>query len=109
MSMREIIEAVERGNGCLSSYLPAEHEALWAKFYKAFDGSLDAAFALHEALLPGWRVHKMGEDDNTGSGWWAFLCTRYAPLLESKAYDQPNPARAWLLAILRAVEAGTTK
>ena len=80
----------------------------------AFDGSLDAALRLHEALLPGWVARhtwggplvklptaapipythvfrpRMSEEDD--------------PLGESSSgYRGDNPARAWLLAILRAM------
>ena len=63
---------------------------------KAFDGSLDAAKALHDALLPGWRWLVEGEGN----------ASVYPPdenLLNAiDVNGAPNPARAWLLAILKA-------
>ena len=61
----------------------------------AYNGSLDAAKALHEAVLPGWI---WGRQKN-GAMWvarrpYTFRATRPA-----------SPARAWLLAILRALHA----
>lgn len=61
--------------------------------YEAFSGSLDAAKALHEALLPGWEwnVWRTQADDyacHVGSADTVFA---------------GNPARAWLLAILDAL------
>lgn len=59
---------------------------------RAYHGSLDAAKALHEAVLPGWawtlcndgKAHVL----RTGSEPWSYAET---------------PARAWLLAILEAL------
>ena len=63
----------------------------------AFDGSLDAAKALHEAMLPGWM--------------WNVECGADAIVWEGEDPSVQNygigdcPARAWLLAILRAKRA----
>ena len=64
----------------------------------AYNGSLDAASALHEAVLPGWAfvigpaaVHLWRNEDYGDP-----FCAPY----EGKS---DNPARAWLLAILRAL------
>ena len=60
----------------------------------AFEGSLDAAKALHDAVLPGW--------------WCGVrISTKPRAVLGDfgrnfKAYDS-NPARAWLCAILKAL------
>lgn len=69
----------------------------------AFTGSLDAAKRLHDALLPGW-AWMMGDKGTV---------TVIPPerLFAEKGIIGPtcrievNPARAWLLAILRAVQA----
>ncbi len=59
---------------------------------KAFDGSLDAAEALHQALLPRWE--------------WALGRTVPTAVFRpnGRGYRQhfmpENPARAWLLVIL---------
>ena len=57
----------------------------------AYNGSLDAAMALHEAVLPGW----------------GFCVTQVGANVEGsvEAYysDNINPARAWLIAIIRAL------
>ena len=62
----------------------------------AFDGSLDAAKSLHEAVLPGygWLVQDMRLTDAFG-----------AVVFENALYEVRNtaPARAWLLAILEAL------
>ena len=64
---------------------------------KAYRGSLDAALALHEALLPGhhWALE---EDDDAGFG---------AQVFAGEYWRARNrvAARAWLLAILKAYRA----
>ena len=96
MTIRALIEAVERGEfiaGILQS-----HETV---AYAAFSGSLDAALALHEALLPGW-VYGL----NIGFQRKAHAVVgRPGVSFFTGDNDTGNPARAWLLAILRAVEA----
>jgi len=68
---------------------------VWLDACKASQGSLDAAKALHEAVLPGWG--------------WDISCMQLAsvwdlecegPVIQGYAY---YPARAWLLAILEAL------
>lgn len=65
--------------------------------WKAFNGSLDAAKALHEALLTGWgwNASQVG----------ASVSSPTANIAEGAAvefYRDGSPARAWLLAILDA-------
>lgn len=70
----------------------------WSLALAAHRGSLDAAMALHEAVLPGWV--------------WT-VCCDYASVSNTDGvnwrtnghYSAFNaiPARAWLLAILRAL------
>jgi len=64
----------------------------------AFQGSLDAAKALHEAMLPGW-VWGCGFDGDDGFG--AGVENGGIEFVVHGGAD--NPARAWLLAILRAL------
>ena len=63
---------------------------------RGFEGSLDAAKALHEAVLPGWL---WGRQLN-GQMWVA-----KRPYTFRVAPQNRNFARAWLLAILRALHA----
>jgi hypothetical protein len=58
----------------------------------AHRGSLDAAKALHEAVLPGWGCEVC-------SGWEVVL-RQYHRKISAK---HTSPARAWLLAILEAL------
>jgi hypothetical protein len=66
---------------------------------RAFHGSLDAAKALHDALLPGWEWH-LGPSN-------AKVYPYNGSPLKSWGGMADNPARAWLLAILRALEGAT--
>ncbi|MFN3169255.1 MAG: hypothetical protein ACE37E_01020 [Hyphomicrobiales bacterium] len=63
----------------------------------AFDGSLDAAKALHEAMLPGWDIQLTTYDDVN------FEASVSEPLAV-KTFDGISivMSRAWLLAIIRA-------
>ena len=73
------------------------HGDVWADLFNAYDGSLDAAKLLHEAVLPGWFG---GVSENIhGHGWYGWVQTNERHM-EARS-DQP--ARAWLLAILRAL------
>ena len=84
-------------------------------FHQAYHGSLDAAKALHEAVLPGWVwLCRSGDDEDAKhnpphGGPDRFLANVW------RDNQQPNeghlhcpewaanPARAWLLAILSAL------
>ena len=98
MTIRALIEAVERGE--FWGDLPRPHALHTDLCWKAFHGSIDAALALHEALLPGSFP---GLSQNIHSGEWHAWCQDKV----SWHYSANNamPARALLLAILRAVKA----
>jgi hypothetical protein len=65
----------------------------------AYHGSLDAAKALHDAVLPGWHFNVATEANRQG-----FYAT-VIPKQWGKSFVacSENPARAWLLAILNAL------
>lgn len=71
--------------------------------YSAFTGSLDAAKRLHDALLPGWVWKRQVHPGPVASlGVWEppkFV------MGQSVFETDDNPARAWLLAILKALRA----
>jgi len=79
-------------------------------FAIAYDGSLDAASALHDRLLPGWwwsvgtcrvsddaRVSPEGDDSVTPDG------REWADITDVDMRPPGNPARAWLLSIVLAL------
>jgi hypothetical protein len=80
----------------------------------AFHGSLDAAKALHKAVLPGWHYFFYGADYETclGGNQHQPFCVVAKGTggvdLETHRGDADTPARAWLLAILEALIAQET-
>lgn len=67
---------------------------------RAYNGSLDAAKALHDDVLPGWTTtHAHGHRFN-----WSWNLTKIEN--SGKRYacaESTTPARAWLCAILKAL------
>jgi len=64
---------------------------------RAHKGSIDAAKALHEVVLPGWEWH-LGPSNAKVYPYNGSPTTSWGGMAE-------NPARAWLLAILCALHA----
>lgn len=81
------------------------YEKGWAAYRK---GDLNAAKALHDAMLPGWTAC-VGQNAHHGD-WNAFvrLAQDGAITREHWGGTYDNAARAWLLAILRAKLAEAT-
>lgn len=79
--------------------------------YNAHRGSLDAAKALQEALLPGWRMDALWQGGTlcpTEDGWSCRLrciTEKRQAIQNDERLPLPTAARAWLLAILRAYAA----
>lgn len=69
----------------------------------AWNGSLNAAKRLHDALLPGWGWDLC--DDGEAKVFEYTSSDDSAPFDDYIGVCRDNPARAWLLAILRAVKA----
>ncbi len=67
---------------------------------RAMNGSLDAAKTLHEAVLPSWEFGVTYNEEN-GAKPSAFVAVEGGEL----GFEATNkdPARAWLLAILKAL------
>jgi len=94
--LRKLIEAVEAGGDALVGSLPRPHALATDLLWKSYHGSLDAAKALHEALLPGWFYCLMDCVAEVRGD------IEYGERFVGKS---TSTARAWLLAILRAYEA----
>ena len=63
----------------------------------AYDGSLDAAKLLHEAVLGyDWHIDSFSLDGDV-------VLRRGRPIDRQYGFADMDPARAWLLAILRAL------
>jgi hypothetical protein len=101
LAIAALIEAVEMGEyfprGLRSRALG--HNGSAALVCRARDGSLDAALALHAALLPGWG-HVVGDEvpGSNASRASVFSADRTASEHERAA----SPSLAWLIAILKA-------
>lgn len=98
-ALTRLADAVETGTAT-----DADFDATWPRAMNgehhyaktAFHGSLDAAKALHEAVLPGWDWSV----DNIGR---SQFCAYVYDGSKSIGAFKPDPARAWLLAIIRAM------
>ena len=72
---------------------PLEYFNITDLVTQSHDGSLDAAKALHEAVLPGWRFTI-----------WADGEVVYQDDIKGTPVDRKcDPARAWLIAIIKAL------
>jgi len=107
-ALRSLIEDIEAGNNGKVVFALAECCAFsWyvgALAKDAYNGSLDAAKTLHDALVPVWEYAIYSQND---SYQW-FAVQLETPAIRVSFFDEPisgisdNPARAWLIAILRA-------
>ena len=95
-ALKDLLAKVEAGEwwGDLPRHACLHTDLCW----KAFEGSLDAAKALHDAVLPGWDLQICTYEDDL------FEVSVSLPLCV-KTYDGLSKiiARAWLLAIIRAL------
>ena len=70
------------------------------------NGSIDAAKALHDILLPDWIVHDFSQNSQD-MGWTMVLASKTGMFSTSHEGSEiflcSCPARAWLLAILRGL------
>jgi len=97
--MDKLIAAVEAGTFMMDVLSPENEMTA----YDAFSGSLDAAKRLHDALLPGWDYCI---DYVQRSKPLAYVQDEGGPTFDGEA---DTPAHAWLLAILKAVNAQERK
>lgn len=102
-ALKELACKIEAGEGVKTGYygvlVVAQFTSIGvsAQFLvqDAFHGSLDAAQALHEALLPGWHF----DIDSEAGG----VCVFKSALDSAELGKCECLARAWLLAILKAL------
>lgn len=118
MSSREALETllakVEAGDGLFPNDFPSGFKKI-PRALGAYEGSLDAAKALHDAVFPGRTVNitDLSPDHCGGHGWnasinwqhteWLPTYTAYGADAYSHSAYNPSPARAWLIAILKAL------
>ena len=75
---------------------PANNFLNWTLCNNAYNGSLDAALALHEAILPGWHW-------NLAPGYCHVIPPHDNGDQDALTGHNQSPARAWLIAIIRAL------
>jgi hypothetical protein len=101
MTIRGLIEAVQAGEATDFTAMltpdvhPVDRSKRCGWAVSAYRGNLNAAAQLHRAMLPGWRW-RLEEHA-------ALVCRIKDDF--TRAGCAKDPARAWLLAILRALEA----
>lgn len=71
------------------------------------ENDLNAAKRLHDALLPGWHWEICSDDKPATAIVWNL--TRLGRQFSGGHESNGNPARSWLLAILKAVNAQERK
>ena len=107
MNLDDLIKAVEAGDddavrvglGDMACAAHDKGKSLPAyEMLKAYRGSLDAAKDVHDALLPGWEW-------NIDAGDGAYVENRGDFGVPCPGDIPGMPARAWLLAILKAKQA----
>ncbi len=102
-ALDKLIEAVEAGTAVTSSFhcepFYSCTKGEFTSAVNAYYGSLDAALALHEALLPGWNWGRAPQ----GNMW---VRSRGGKFVWSGDKPRNLIARAWLIAILRGYRTG---
>lgn len=101
-----LIATIEAGRSARSepwtvfhaSGIPAKY---WMDVDAADAGFIDAALRVHDALLPGWGWKLETHKDLS----FAWVGAPDSMLFQDYKASFGNPARAWLLAILRALRA----
>ena len=107
-ALEALLAKVEAGDAVTA------HDAsrLWPNGYthaiNACHGSLDAAKALHEAVLPdiGWEVYRTAKYPGMIPGSCPSPYKAIVGWGTQVSGHADNPARAWLIAVLRALIAG---
>lgn len=108
-ALRDLLGAVEAGEArpyvieeCAAAIWSV---AVWKHVSPAYAGSLDAAKALHDAVLPDFIVDEFSQNSRS-MGWTVTIVNEAGRYISSHWPElgfQSNPARAWLIAILRAL------
>jgi len=100
-ALHDLLDRVEAGEASTMGFEDAGFDG-WAEL--AYHGSLDAAKALHDAVLPGCNQYTVDEGPS-GCGAKIVIWPNglsHGPELMFNGYDV-TPSRAWLGAIIRAL------
>ena len=93
-ALTDLLVKVEVGGDIFPNDFPSGFKKV-PRAIGAFEGSLDAAKALHEEVLPEWSWQKM--PDGT------IHMMHEITFDTSSGHYNDNPARAWLIAIIKAI------
>jgi hypothetical protein len=107
-ALTRLAEKVEAGTATPADFVEKglmENISAPKSAWKSYHGSLDAAMALHEAVLPG---HGYGVGPWGARVWLYSDVPKWDGCVRHEVEMVDAPARAWLLAILRALAAGET-
>jgi hypothetical protein len=101
-ALQDLLAKIEAGEAVINDFVSAFQDGFAAhSAFIVYGGSLDAAKALHEAVLPGWWVQHLGQ---VRGGWRVRLETQGKSIPEGMFnLHMDNPARAWLVAIIKAL------
>jgi len=106
-ALTRLAEKVEAGTATPDDFVEnglMENISAPKSAWKAYNGSLNAAKALHEAVLPGWMLPCWVSHFTNGKHGVTVEIYPLDPANSSEAIaEHTDPARAWLLAILRAL------
>ena len=95
----EKVEAGEAGSREFNRAFPTSLNDHFSSSVGAYSGSLDEAKVLHEAVLVGWY----SRIDTEGKAYVSDYAKK-----QQVGFSNDNPARAWLIAILKALIAKET-
>ena len=117
-ALKELADKVEAGTWAdlrITGLKQADLSEYASEFLRAYHGSLDAAKALHDAVLPDTPVKIVdhSQDHMGGHGWYVFVNWPHTLWMPHYTTSGPfsyrgmsdTPARAWLLAIIEALRA----
>lgn len=100
--LSNLLEKVEAGGWChesAASWLWSIPGSIYEHAKDAFAGSLDAAKALHDVVLPGWVFDVTNDSAFVMHSAWE----HDEDLNPQFQADNDIPARAWLIAILKTL------
>ena len=100
-ALADMIAQIEAGVWPGKNVLHEINDTYGFNAWRAYEGSLDGAKLLHEAMLPDW-IWDVGPQNDAGQI-SACVTLRSDQSVQSCETVYHNPARAWLLAILRAL------
>ena len=103
-ALQELLDKVAEGEvhgRCLPAQVAFGPLAKLA--WAAQDGSLDAAKALHEAVLPGWLARPECGGAGAGVKFWGCTLEDWDTGARHDVHNMECPARAWLIAIIKAL------